>query len=294
MDSERPGDAASSSNSEVVLEIEDLDVDYELGTGPLPAVRGVNLSLRRGQVLGIAGESGSGKSTLAYAVTRLLRPPGVIAGGRVTYHPRSGAPVQVLDMSDRELRDFRWAELAIVFQSAMNALNPVLSLRVQILDVLAAHRPEMTRQARLDRMEELLRLVGISVDRAKAFPHELSGGMRQRAMIAIALALDPEIIILDEPTTALDVVMQRQILAEIMGLRSRLGFSVIFITHDLSLLVEVADVIAVMYAGRMVERSDSEEIYRTPRHPYSYGLLNSFPVAARSQAVAHRHRRISS
>ena len=278
MDSERPGDAASSSNSEVVLEIEDLDVDYELGTGPLPAVRGVNLSLRRGQVLGIAGESGSGKSTLAYAVTRLLRPPGVIAGGRVTYHPRSGAPVQVLDMSDRELRDFRWAELAIVFQSAMNALNPVLSLRVQILDVLAAHRPEMTRQARLDRMEELLRLVGISVDRAKAFPHELSGGMRQRAMIAIALALDPEIIILDEPTTALDVVMQRQILAEIMGLRSRLGFSVIFITHDLSLLVEVADVIAVMYAGRVVERSDSEEIYRTPRHPYSYGLLNSFPL----------------
>ena len=165
-----------------------------------------------------------------------------------------------------------------MFQSAMNALNPVLSLRVQILDVLAAHRPEMTRQARMERMEELMRLVGLSVDRAKAFPHELSGGMRQRAMIAIALALDPEIIILDEPTTALDVVMQRQILAEIMGLRSRLGFSVIFITHDLSLLVEVADVIAVMYAGRTVEHAASDEIYRTPRHPYSYGLLNSFPL----------------
>jgi peptide/nickel transport system ATP-binding protein len=264
--------------SEVVLEIENLDVDYELGSGPLPAVRGVNLALHRGEVLGIAGESGSGKSTLAYAVTRLLRPPGVIAGGSVRYHPRSGQPIDVLEMTDSELRDFRWAELAIVFQSAMNALNPVLTLRVQILDVLAAHRPEMTRQARVERMNELLRLVGISVDRAKAFPHELSGGMRQRAMIAIALALDPEIIILDEPTTALDVVMQRQILSEIMGLRSRLGFSVIFITHDLSLLVEVADVIAVMYAGRIVEHAKSEEIYRTPRHPYSYGLLNSFPL----------------
>ena len=278
MEPQHPGREVAPAASPVVLEIEDLDVDYELSTGPLPAVRGVNVALRRGQVLGIAGESGSGKSTLAYAVTRLLRPPGVVAGGRVRYHPRSGPAVDVLAMSDDELRSFRWAELAIVFQSAMNALNPVLNLRVQILDVLAAHRPEMSRQARLDRMDELLRLVGISSDRAKAYPHELSGGMRQRAMIAIALALDPEIIILDEPTTALDVVMQRQILSEIMGLRSRLGFSVIFITHDLSLLIEVADEIAVMYAGRIVEHGRSEEIYRTPRHPYSYGLLNSFPL----------------
>jgi len=278
VDANHPGQAPALSAAPVVLDIQDLDVDYELSTGPLPAVRGVNLALRRGQVLGIAGESGSGKSTLAYAVTRLLRPPGVIAGGRVLYQPRSGPAVDVLAMSDDELRNFRWAELAIVFQSAMNALNPVLSLRVQILDVLAAHRPEMSRQDRVNRMNDLLRLVGISVDRAKAFPHELSGGMRQRAMIAIALALDPEIIILDEPTTALDVVMQRQILSEIMGLRSRLGFSVIFITHDLSLLVEVADVIAVMYAGRIVELSESDEIYRTPRHPYSHGLLHSFPL----------------
>ena len=278
METRPPDEGSGSTTSPVVLEIEDLDVDYELSTGPLPAVRQVSLSLRRGQVLGIAGESGSGKSTLAYAVTRLLRPPGVIAGGRVRYHPRSGPAVDVLAMSDDQLRAFRWAELAIVFQSAINALNPVLNLRVQILDVLAAHRPEMRHQDRLDRMAELLKLVGISGDRAKAFPHELSGGMRQRAMIAIALALDPEIIILDEPTTALDVVMQRQILSEIMGLRSRLGFSVIFITHDLSLLIEVADEIAVMYAGRVVEQCRSEEIYKTPRHPYSYGLLNSFPL----------------
>ena len=263
---------------EVVLEIKNLDVDYELATVSLPAVRQVSFSLRRGKVLGIAGESGSGKSTLAYAVTRLLRSPGVITGGSIKYHPREGEPVNVLSMTPQELRDFRWDELAIVFQSAMNALNPVLTIQTQILDVIAAHRPKMSRLERLQRMEELLQLVGISVDRAKAYPHELSGGMRQRTMIAIALALEPEVIILDEPTTALDVVMQRQILTKLMELRDRLGFSIIFITHDLSLLIEVADDIAVMYAGRIIESGESNEIYRTPRHPYSYGLLNSFPL----------------
>ncbi len=273
-----PTRSGVANSNEVVLEIENLDVDYELAAASLPAVRNVSVKLRRGQVLGIAGESGSGKSTLAYAVTRLLRSPGVITGGRITYHPREGSPVDVLAMTPSELRDFRWDELAIVFQSAMNALNPVLTVQTQILDVIAAHRPKMSRLERLQRMEELLRLVGISVDRAKAYPHELSGGMRQRAMIAIALALEPEVIILDEPTTALDVVMQRQILAKLMELRDRLGFSIIFITHDLSLLIEVADEIAVMYAGRIIERGDSNEIYRTPRHPYSYGLLNSFPL----------------
>lgn len=271
-------DSRRVHSSQVVLEIENLDVDYELATETLPAVRDVSLKLRRGQVLGIAGESGSGKSTLAYAVTRLLRSPGVITGGSITYHPREGSPANVLTMTPQELRDFRWDELAIVFQSAMNALNPVLTVQAQILDVIAAHRPKMARLERLQRMEELLQLVGISSDRAKAYPHELSGGMRQRVMIAIALALEPEVIILDEPTTALDVVMQRQILAKLMELRDRLGFSIIFITHDLSLLIEVADEIAVMYAGRIIESGESNEMYRTPRHPYSYGLLNSFPL----------------
>jgi peptide/nickel transport system ATP-binding protein len=270
--------SSSAGSDQIVLEIENLDVDYELAIESLPAVRNVSLKLRRGQVLGIAGESGSGKSTLAYAVTRLLRSPGVITGGSITYHPREGKPANVLSMTPQELRDFRWDELAIVFQSAMNALNPVLTVQAQIVDVIAAHRPKMSRLERLQRMEELLQLVGISVDRAKAYPHELSGGMRQRAMIAIALALEPEVIILDEPTTALDVVMQRQILAKLMELRDRLGFSIIFITHDLSLLIEVADEIAVMYAGRIIESGDSNEMYRTPRHPYSYGLLNSFPL----------------
>jgi peptide/nickel transport system ATP-binding protein len=172
----------------------------------------------------------------------------------------------------------RWNDLAIVFQSAMNALNPVLTVGAQIMDVLRAHRPEMGPDSRRQRALELLQLVGISADRIRSYPHELSGGMRQRAIIAIALALAPELIIMDEPTTALDVVVQREILTKIMGLRADFHFSVIFITHDLSLLLELADQIAIMYAGRLVETATRGELHRQPRHPYSYGLLNSFPT----------------
>jgi peptide/nickel transport system ATP-binding protein len=180
-------------------------------------------------------------------------------------------------MSVEELRQFRWRELAMVFQSAMNSLNPVLSIKAQILDTLRAHGRQLSRDEGNAKAVELLGMVGISADRAGAFPHQLSGGMRQRAAIAIALALEPEIIIMDEPTTALDVVMQRQILSVVMGLRRKLNFSVIFITHDLSLLLEMADRIAVMYAGRVVELSPAPELYRRALHPYSYGLLHSFP-----------------
>jgi oligopeptide/dipeptide ABC transporter ATP-binding protein len=270
--------AGAKNNGDVVLEITGLCVDYGTGPNALRAVDDVDLVLHRGQVLGVAGESGSGKSTLAFSMTRLLRPPGLITAGDVRYHPREGKPLDILDLSNEDLRIFRWSELAIVFQNAMSALNPVLSLRSQILDTIVAHKPEMDRGQRLARMNELLTIVGISPDRAGAYPHELSGGMRQRAMIAIALALEPEIIIMDEPTTALDVVMQQQILAELMALRDRLGFSIIFITHDLSLLLEIADTIAVMYAGRLVELAPAVELYKAPRHPYSQGLLRSFPL----------------
>jgi len=262
---------------DVVLKTRGLSVDYGIGNSALHALDGVDLSLHRGEVVGVAGESGCGKSTLAYAITRLLRPPGTITAGEVIYYGRDGKGLNVLSLDDEELRRLRWEEIAIVFQSAMNALNPVLTLRSQLSDVFRAHRPDMTVSDRNLRMAELLQMVGISPDRARAFPHELSGGMRQRAMIAVALALEPDVIVMDEPTTALDVVMQRRILAEIVSLRARFGFSVIFITHDLSLLVEVADVIAVMYAGKVVEVAPAGELYRTPRHPYSQGLLESFP-----------------
>jgi oligopeptide/dipeptide ABC transporter ATP-binding protein len=271
-----PGSKAGPS-SDVVLEIRDLSVDYRSGGRTVRAVNDVSLRLRRGKVLGIAGESGSGKSTLAYAITRLHSGAASVSG-ELLYTGADGTTRDILTMSDRELTAFRWEELSIVFQSAMNALNPILKVGVQIEDALAAHRPDMGDKARQDRVRELMSLVGISFDRASAYPHELSGGMRQRVMIAIALALDPDIIVMDEPTTALDVVIQRQIVEKIMELQKRLGFSVIFITHDLSMLIELADDIAIMYAGRVVELAPSSDFYLHPAHPYSQGLLGSFPT----------------
>ena len=262
---------------EPVLEIKGLCVDYGLGDESVQAVSDVNLTLHRGEVLGLAGESGSGKSTLAYGMTRLLPPPGIITGGKVIYHPPGEPPVDVLQMDNAALRKFRWAETSIVFQGAMNSLNPVHTVATQLMDVLAAHEPGMSRQARLARAKELLRLVGIAPDRLSSYPHQLSGGMRQRVMIGMALALEPQVVIMDEPTTALDVVMQRQILRQLVDLRERLGFSVLFITHDLSLLVEFSDRIAIMYGGRIVEEAPSAKLYRDSLHPYSDGLLNAFP-----------------
>jgi peptide/nickel transport system permease protein len=261
-----------------VLELRNLRVEYRGGGTPVRAVNDVSLTLRRGEILGIAGESGSGKSTLARAVTRLLRPPAEIVSGEMTYTSRTGERIDIAGLPDRELRQFRWEEVSIVFQSAMNALNPVLTLGTQIDDVLRAHRPGMRRVQRAARVRELLGLVGISPDRAGAYPHELSGGMRQRAMIAMGLALDPEIVVMDEPTTALDVVIQRQVIETISGLKDTLGFSVIFITHDLSLLIELCDTIAIMYAGRIVELATADQLYQRPLHPYSKGLLGSFPT----------------
>ncbi|MFI5754064.1 ABC transporter ATP-binding protein [Streptomyces sp. NPDC051569] len=261
-----------------VLTISGLHVDYGTGSGAVHALRDIDLTLHRGEVLGLAGESGSGKSTLAYAVTRLLSPPGVITGGDVHYHPHDGEPVDLLGLTAEQLRAFRWQELSIVFQGAMNSLNPVHTVHSQLTDVLRAHRPRMKGAERTARAEELLSLVGISRDRLVAYPHQLSGGMRQRVMIAMALALEPEVVIMDEPTTALDVVMQRQILRQLVRLREELGFSVVFITHDISLLIEFSDRIAIMYGGRIVEEAGAAEIYRDPRHPYSEGLLHSFPA----------------
>jgi peptide/nickel transport system ATP-binding protein len=274
-----------ASEQQPLLEVKHLSVDYEAGSGTVHAVNDVSFTLRRGEILGLAGESGSGKSTLAYAISRLLNPPAIITGGAVLYYPparqadddQSRSPIDVLGLSPAQLRAFRWNDLAIVFQSAMNALNPVMNIGAQIVDVLQAHRPGMSGKACRQRALELLRLVGIAPDRLFSYPHELSGGMRQRAVIAIALALSPEIIIMDEPTTALDVVVQREILAEIIRLREQLHFSVIFITHDLSLLLEMADQVAIMYAGRIVETATQRELYQHPRHPYSYGLIHSFP-----------------
>ena len=263
---------------EPVLEIRNLSVDYGIGDKAVHAVRGVDLTLHRGEVLGLAGESGSGKSTLAYGMTRLLPPPGVVAGGSVLYYGPDGERTDVLRLDKDELRKFRWAQTAIVFQSAMNSLNPVHRVRTQLMDVLKAHEPKGGSAARLARAKELLKLVGIPEDRLDSYPHQLSGGMRQRVMIGMAMALQPQVVIMDEPTTALDVVMQRQILSRLVKLREQFDFAVLFITHDLSLLAEFSDRIAIMYGGRIVEAANSELIYREPLHPYSQGLLGSFPA----------------
>lgn len=261
-----------------VLDIRNLSVDYGYDAHAVHALQDVSLRLHAGEVLGLAGESGCGKSTLAYAATRLLPPPGVITSGEVVFtSQRDNRQYDLLTLDDRGLRKNRWKDTAIVFQGAMNSLNPVHRIGRQLRDAIAAHDASAKRSAMQTRSEELLDMVGISADRLQAYPHQLSGGMRQRVMIAMALALEPQLVIMDEPTTALDVVMQRQIVEQIIELRNRLGFSVIFITHDVSLLIELADRIAVMYAGKIVEDATALEMYRQPRHPYTNGLLHSFP-----------------
>ena len=263
--------------SDAVLDIKDLSVVYRTPAGDVRAVEHVNLSLEPGEVVGLAGESGSGKSTLAYGATRLLRPPALITGGSVLYNGRRGTgPADILAMSTRELHGIRWHDIAIVFQSAMNALNPVLRVRDQLTDVIRAHL-RVSRNEAAERAGKLLDLVGIPRSRLRSYPHELSGGMRQRVMIAMALAVDPEVVIMDEPTTALDVVVQRDILAQVAELREELGFAMLFITHDMSLLLELADRIAVMYAGQLLEVGTGAEIKDASAHPYTQGLLNSFP-----------------
>ncbi|MGH2872597.1 MAG: dipeptide ABC transporter ATP-binding protein [Solirubrobacteraceae bacterium] len=264
-----------------VLDIHGLSITYRSDKGDVRAVRDVDLELHRGKIVGLAGESGCGKSTLAYGAVRLLRPPAVVTGGSVVYNGKRLAAqhpdgFDVLAADEAALKQIRWREVAIVFQSAMNALNPVLRVQDQLIDGIRAHVPGGYEQAR-DRARELIEMVGIAPERLRAYPHELSGGMRQRVMIAMALSVDPEVVIMDEPTTGLDVIVQKEILRQVLELKDRLGFSVLFITHDLSLLLEVADQVMVMYAGQMVEAAPTADVRSGGVHPYTRGLLGSFP-----------------
>jgi ABC-type dipeptide/oligopeptide/nickel transport system ATPase component len=256
---------------DAVLTVRNLNVVYQ-SSPPVHAVKDVSLTLRRGEILGLAGESGCGKTTLAYAINRLHRPPAEVTSGSVTFDD-----VDVLALEPDELREFRWVRLSMVFQGAMNSLNPVTPIRAQLQDVLRTHRPSMSAPDRELRCAEMLRLVGVDPARLGAYPHELSGGMRQRVMIAMALLLDPQVMIMDEPTTALDVLVQREILNEIKRLRDELRFAVVFITHDLPLLLELSDRIAVMRDGEVVEYATAEDMYLRPEHPYTRQLLASFP-----------------
>jgi len=255
-----------------LLEINNLCVDYVSPNGVARAVNNVSISIAPGETLGIAGESGCGKSTLAFAISRLHKAPALISEGEILYKGQD-----VLKMNDKQLRDFRWNDVSVVFQSAMNSLNPVITIGEQLTDVILAHR-KVTYQQAYERAVELLGVVGIHGDRMASFPHQLSGGMRQRVVIAVALALEPKLIIMDEPTTALDVVVEREILNELYELKSKFGFSILFISHDLSLMGEIADRIGVMYAGNLIELGDAKNVFGDPQHPYTKGLISSFPT----------------
>ena len=256
---------------DVLIELQELVVEYVLPHKRVRAVDGVDLAIRAGEIVGLAGESGCGKSTTANAILQILRPPAEIGAGKVLFRGED-----LTALGREQLRRFRWRNVSMVFQSAMSALNPVLRVGDQFVDMMKAHEPVRKRDA-LARAGDLLELVGIDRGRVRAYPHELSGGMRQRVIIAMALALRPELVIMDEPTTALDVVVQREILQEIQELQRKFGFAVLFITHDLTLLLEFADRIAIMYAGEIVEAAPARELRDNPLHPYTRGLLSSFP-----------------
>lgn len=254
------------------ISIRNLCVDYITDAGDVRAVNNVSFDIGKGEIFGLAGESGCGKSTVAFSLMRLHKPPAFITGGEVIFDGHG----DILKYSDMQMTAFRWSEISMVFQSAMNALNPVLTMEEQFCDVIMRHT-NMTRQQAIRRAEGLLEIVDIHPNRLRDFPHQFSGGMRQRLVIAIALALNPKMIIMDEPTTALDVVVQREILQKIYALKEEFGFSILFITHNLSLMVEFSDRIGIMYSGELIEVAPSKQILENPYPPYTEGLGSSFP-----------------
>ena len=254
-----------------LLSIEGLSVTYRTGTGEVPAVRGVDLTVERGEIVGVAGESGCGKSTLASSVLR-LQPPSAKVEGRVMVRGQD-----VLTMNWGDLRALRWAGASIVFQGALHSLNPVQRVGRQLAEPIELHEPELARDTVDSRIGELLEQVGLPAERAASYPHQLSGGQRQRVMIAMALACRPDLIIADEPTTALDVMVQSQVLGVLSELVAELGVGMLFISHDLSVLADLCDRIAVMYAGRVVEMGAADEIFTQPLHPYAAALSSAFP-----------------
>ena len=255
-----------------VLEVQDLTTQYWTTRGWVKAAEGVNLKLERGEALGLVGESGCGKTTVALSLVNILPSGGKIKRGKILFKGDD-----LVKYSESEMRKIRWKGISIVFQGAMNALNPVYRVGEQVVEAIKTHEPKTSAAEAKKRTEQLFELVGLDPERASNYPHEFSGGMRQRALIAMALALNPDVLVADEPGTALDVIVQAQVLRLMRELREKLNLSMVLISHDLSIVAETADKVAIMYAGRIVEYGDVKDIFKEPLHPYTQGLIGAFP-----------------
>lgn len=265
-------------SSPTLLDVRGLCVDYVTEAGNIRACDDIDLTLKRGEILGVAGESASGKSTLLNALGRLQRMPAATSAGEIWFHPTDGSDaVDIAALDEEALAPYRWTRISVVMQSAMASLNPVIRLGEQFTDVIRTHDPRVSEKDATEQAADLLRMVGISGDRLTAYPFQLSGGMQQRALIALSLACDPDLVLMDEPTTAVDVVMQRQILDQVLAAQARLGFAVVFVTHDLSLLLEISDRIAIMYGGKIVEVGTAARLHDSAKHPYTRALRRAFP-----------------
>jgi peptide/nickel transport system ATP-binding protein len=264
--------AQNNGNSEILLNVENLTMHYKTRAGEVSAVDNVSFTLRRGESMGLVGESGCGKTSVATSLLKLLPENAKIKGGHIWLDGEDLVP-----MTEDQVRKVRWRKISMVFQAAMNALNPVYRVGEQIIEALETHRQVKTNQEARQRVEDLFQLVGLDKEMIDRYPHEYSGGMRQRAVIAMALACHPDLIVADEPTTALDVIVQDNLLREMTELQKRLGMSMIYISHDIAVIAEVSDKIGVRYAGRLIELGTSEQVFKNPLHPYTFGLMSAFP-----------------
>ncbi len=265
-----------------ILEIENLHVHFPIHIGTVRAVENVNLDLDQGEVMGLVGESGCGKSTLGFSILRLLRPPGIIAKGQIRYHGED-----IVKMNENELLDIRGKRIAMIFQDPLTSLNPLFRIGDQFVETIQTHENGVSKKEALERAGDMLKRLGIAPDRLYEYPHQMSGGMRQRIMIGIALVLNPDLLIADEPTTSLDVIVEAQFLDLLNELRQQFNLTILLISHNIGVVAQMADRVTVMYGGRLAETGSVETVFADPRHPYTQGLLTSIPNIKLNQPKLH-------
>jgi oligopeptide/dipeptide ABC transporter ATP-binding protein len=265
-----------------ILEIENLNVHFPIHIGTVRAVENVSLDLKQGEVMGLVGESGCGKSTLGFSILRLLRPPGMFAGGQIRYHGND-----ILSMSEGEILRLRGKRIAMIFQDPLTSLNPLFRIGDQFTETIMTHEKGVSKKQALERAGQMLKRLGIAAERLGEYPHQMSGGMRQRIMIGMALVLNPDLLIADEPTTSLDVIVEAQFLDLLNELRAQFNLTILLISHNLGIVAQMADRITVMYGGRLAESGTAEAVFAEPLHPYTQGLLASIPNIIMDQPELH-------